>query len=333
MQTEKWLLASVLASSTFVSQAQQPAPAVFDPVATVGAMEGTFGVHPGFRRTHAKGVCASGYFVGSKDAKALSSASAFSGKRVPVLARYSVGGGNPGVNDKQKSVRGLALQFELPENEKWLMANISAPVFFVATPEKVKGFFESRKPDPATKKPDPVKVRAFNEANPDTKPQIDFLAATGIPASFATVSYFGVNAFKFTNKAGAEQFARWDFEPAAGQKRLNDAEIAVFPDSFLADELRTRVKLKPVEYTFRLTLAEVGDNLVNPTLMWPPGRKVVTAGTLVIDQVEADGKGGCDAINFNPLVLPAGIAPSDDPVLTARVSAYAISQGKRLAGQ
>lgn len=335
-QTEALLLASVLAGSSVTSQAQAPAPGtapVFDPVATVKAMEGTFGVHPGFRRTHAKGVCASGTFTGSKAAAALSSASVFSGERIPVVARYSVGGGNPAVNDKQKSVRGLALQFSLPNEEKWLMANISAPVFFVATPDKVKGFFESRKPDPATKKPDPLKVKAFNEANPDTKPQISFLAATGVPASFAGLSYFGVHAFKFTNKKGETRYAKWDFEPAAGQLRLDEAALAALPDSFLNDELRARSAVKPVEYTLRLTLAEAGDNLINPTLLWPAGRKVIKAGTLVIDKVEADGVGECDKINFNPLVLPAGIAGSDDPVLSARVSAYAVSQGKRLSGQ
>jgi hypothetical protein len=34
--------------------------------------------------------------------------------------------------------------------------------------------------------------------------------------------------------------------------------------------------------------------------------------------IEAEGDGNCRDINFDPLVLPAGIAPSDDPLLSAR---------------
>lgn len=41
--------------------------------------------------------------------------------------------------------------------------------------------------------------------------------------------------------------------------------------------------------------------------------------------------GACDAMTFNPLVLPAGIKPSADPVLNARAAPYALSLGRRLS--
>jgi Catalase len=86
----------------------------------------------------------------------------------------------------------------------------------------------------------------------------------------------------------------------------------------------------PVSFDFRLQLAEAGDNLTDPTLTWPDARRVVSAGKLVIDKV-ADGMGGaCDAMTFNPVVLPAGIKPSADPVLNARAAPYALSLGRRL---
>ena len=110
----------------------------------------------------------SGYFVGNEAGRALSSAKAFSGNRVPVMARFSVGGGNPKASYKGRSVRGLALQFNLPNSESWLMANVSAPVFFFAKPEQFAPFLLARTPDPATGKPDPEKLKAFNEANPET---------------------------------------------------------------------------------------------------------------------------------------------------------------------
>jgi catalase len=41
----------------------------------------------------------------------------------------------------------------------------------------------------------------------------------------------------------------------------------------------------------------------------------------------------CETINYDPLVMADGIAPSNDPVLRFRSPAYAVSFGKRLSGQ
>src|SRR6267142_341403 len=57
----------------------------------IDAFEGTFGVHPGQRRNHIKGTCAVGEFVGTSDAAALSRSILFSGKTIPVIARFSLG--------------------------------------------------------------------------------------------------------------------------------------------------------------------------------------------------------------------------------------------------
>jgi len=40
----------------------------------------------------------------------------------------------------------------------------------------------------------------------------------------------------------------------------------------------------------------------------------------------------CEKINFDPLVMSDGIAPSKDPILLFRSPAYAISFAKRLGG-
>src|ERR1700722_9552851 len=80
----------------------------------IDAFEGTFGVHTGQRRNHAKGVCAAGQFVGTTDAAALSRSALFSGKSTPVIARFSLGGGDPDVPDAAPAPRGMALEFHLP---------------------------------------------------------------------------------------------------------------------------------------------------------------------------------------------------------------------------
>ena len=325
------LTAAALAAAGSLSLPLASTAQVSQPEAQVNALEGLFGKQPTFRRSGAKGLCASGYFVGTAEGRALSSASVFSGERVPVVARFSVGGGNPKASDKGRSVRGLAAQFTLPGGEQWQMANISAPVFFVSKPEQFAPFMQVRTPDPATGKPDADKLKAFNDANPDTLRQGAYLAKAPVPASYATVGYWSTHAFELVNARGASQFARWQFVPEAGVVGLTDDEMKSLPDEFLADELRKRVGTAPVAFSFQFQLAEPGDTLTDPSQAWPDARKRVTAGRLVIDRVEPGGGGACERMTFNPLVLPSGIKASADPVLQARAAPYVLSLGRRLA--
>lgn len=301
------------------------------PEAQVNALESVFGKHAGFRRAQAKGLCASGYFVGNTVGRSLSSASVFSGEKVPVVARFSVGGGNPKASDKSKSARGLALQFTLPKGEQWLTANISAPMYFISKPEQFAPFFAARVPDPATGKPDPVNLKLFSELNPETTLQAGYLAKAPVPASYGSVNYWGVNAFELVNAKGASQFVRWQFVPEKGTLGLTDEQMKSLPDNFLASELRTRVATSPVTFDFKLQLAEADDLLTDSTKVWPDSRVVVPAGKLVIDRVEPAEGGACDKITFNPLVLPKGIKASADPVLQARAAPYGVSLGRRLS--
>jgi len=48
-------------------------------------------------------------------------------------------------------------------------------------------------------------------------------------------------------------------------------------------------------------------------------------GTLTIDRVESEDTSPARDINFDPPVLPDGIAASDDPLLSARSAAYSQS--------
>ena len=41
--------------------------------------------------------------------------------------------------------------------------------------------------------------------------------------------------------------------------------------------------------------------------------------------------GHCRDFNYDPLILPEGVAPSDDPLLSARSAAYSVSFQRRAA--
>ena len=306
------------------------AHAQVSPVVVVDAFEATGGKFEGARRSGAKGVCAAGEFIGNAEGRALSTASAFSGRPVPVVARFSNGGGNPKAPDNAKTSRGMALALDLPAGETWQFANISAPVFGASSVEQLVALLESRLPDPATKAADPAKVKAFNDANPDVLLQGKYLASQPVPASYAQVNYWGVNAFAFIDAAGKRQFAKWVFEPVGGTQGLSDDEAKAKGPDFLIGELRQRVAAAPAVFNFNLQLAQEGDTINSAVVPLPEGRRKVTVGQLHIRSVAADNGGPCVNMTFNPVALPKGVEPSADPILLGRAAPYVVSLGRRL---
>src|SRR5258705_9820136 len=78
-----------------------------------------------------------------------------------------------------------------------------------------------------------------------------------------------------------------------------------------------------------MTVAQPGDSIDNATIQWPEGREQVDVGTLNLDSVESEETSPARDINFDPLVLPAGIEESDDPLLSARSAVYSQSFTRR----
>lgn len=64
-----------------------------------------------------------------------------------------------------------------------------------------------------------------------------------------------------------------------------------------------------------------------------PAASDTARNTLTISSVATQKDAPCSSVNFDPLVLSDGIQPTSDPVLLARSPAYAISFGKRMAGE
>jgi len=330
VMTGTWLVAGALAiGAPFGAAAQEQVTA--DQV--VGAMEGTFGITPGERRNHTKGTCAVGEFVGAPEAAAYSRSPLFSGKAVPVVARFSLAGGNPKAPDAAKSARGMALEFRLPEGKLQHMTMLNTPMFGAAQPRTLFDLIVASKPDPATGKPDPEKIKAFKATHPDNKAQADYLANNNPPASYASSSYWGIHTFKFIDRADKTSLVRWRFVPQDGEKRLTDDEMKSAPPDFLEQTLIERTKRGPVRWDMMVTIGEPGDVEDNPTVAWPENRKQVKAGTLTLAAAMAQKGAECEKINFDPLVMGEGIAPSKDPVLQFRSPAYAVSFGKRVSGK
>lgn len=302
-------------------------PSTPSPTDLVDALNNTFGKHPGKRASHAKGFCASGEFIPAEGAAALVDSPLFKAGPLTAIVRFSIGGGNPGVSDKSRSVRGLAVRLQ-GVTEKYDLVLISEPVFFAATPESFVSFLAARVADPVTKKPDPAKLAAHNAAFPDGLRQPALLASHAAPASYATTPYFSNNAFVFSNADGKQTTARLIVEPAAGTHYLSADQERDLPDNFLEEELAVRLANGAAVFTLYAQLPAAGDSLLDSSLPWQG------AGQVALGDLHVTGLAGaelCDGLEFVPIILPRGIAPSDDPILVSRAAAYAVSLARRQA--
>lgn len=288
------------------------------------------GPHKGYRANHAKGVMVEGTFTPTAQAAGISSAPHFKSEPTPVLVRYSDATGVPNIPDANGNAfpKGIAIRFKLPNDEATDIVSISVNGFPAATPEDFLGLLNAvRDSANSTAKPSPVEQ--FLGSHPAA---LKFVTTPKpAPVSFATQPFFGVNAFKFTNAAGQSVYGRYQIIPLAGAQYLSkEAADKAAPD-YLMEDIVTRVKGQGVQYKLVLQIADNSDAVNDATVVWPDSRKTVELGTLTLNRAVADSKAAEKPLMFNPLQLPEGIAPSQDPILLARPAAYAVSYGRRLA--
>lgn len=303
-------------------------PRALTPARFTDAFQNANGIHPGFRRNHAKGVGVSGFFESNGNGAKVSKAAVFQAGRVPVLGRFSLSGGQPYVTDSTAAVRGLGLQFTQADGALWRTAMISLPVFPFRTPE---AFFEqlvASRPDPATGKPNPAALMAFIERHPETMQALAFAKSQPPGPGFDTTAFHGLNAFMFTDASGRSTPVRWILAPM----QVSDATStgsAARDKNYLFDELIAQIGRAPLRWRLLLVLGQPGDPTRDATVPWPADRERVDVGTVTLDRVEAEATSAATDVNFDPLVLPAGIAPSDDPLLSARSAVYSQSFTRR----
>ena len=299
-------------------------PNALTPARFTDRFEEVNGVHPGFRRNHAKGVGVSGFFESNGNGVRLSKAAVFQPGRVPVLGRFSLGGGQPYAPDTASAVRGLGLQFSLPDGELWRTAMIHLPVFPFRTPDAFyENLFASR-PDPGTGKPDPAKMQAFLARHPETAEALKFIKSQPASSGFGDSTFHSLNAFRFINAAGESTPVRWILTPTKSWETTPSQD-----KNFLFDALIAQIQRRRLQWYLIVIVGQPGDPTNDATKPWPAGREQVNVGTLTLDQVESDDTSAARDINFDPLVLPGGIALSDDPMLSARSAVYSQSYTRR----
>ncbi len=314
--------ASVAAGSEIPSKTAAVTPAQF-----VDSLNGVFGKHPGARAVHAKGIVLEGSFIPSRSAAAISKAAHLQRTPIPVTVRFSDFAGIPTVpdNDALASPRGLAVKFHLPDGSSSDIVAHSFNGFPSATAADFRDLMIAIGSSGANS-PKPTPLDTYLSSHPAAK---DFLTAPKPdPQSYATLPYFGVNTFKFTNASGAVTYGRYQFLPASGALYLTEPQAKNAAAEYLREELAARLEQGPAQFKLVLQIAATGDKLDDPSIAWPDTRRTVELGEISISRAVADNDAANHSLIFMPNALPDGITAAD-PMIAARSSAYAESYGRR----
>lgn len=285
-----------------------------------------FGRHPSFRALHAKGIVCSGDFRATTDAARLCRAQLYSGDDVPATIRFSLGSGNPHEHDWMPGPRGLAVKFYLPGGDRTDIVAVSTPRFPVRTPEAFVELLEIQAAGPAAA----LRLPRFLARHPEavrTLPAI--VPSQRPPASYATIPYHALHAYRWLDAQGGSRFVRYTLRPVERPQWLSILAARRRGPDYLHDDLRRRVAARPVLFILEVQIAEPGDPTDDPSAAWPRQRRRVTVGTLRVTSAESEREKDGDVLVFDPSRVTDGIECSADPVLAFRPRAYSESIRRR----
>ncbi len=290
----------------------------------VAQLDTLFGLHPGFRPAHAKGVMLTGTFTPTHEAASLTRAPHATHASTPVIARFSDGTGVPTIpdNDPNASPRGLAIRFQLGEHVHTDIVSQSTDGFPTRNGQEFLEFLRAiAAGDPSSFLAGHPAALAFVQT---PKPS---------PASFATEAYFSVTAFRFVNAKGEARFGRYRIVPGAGLEFLDDATAKARDPHYLFDELASRIAAGPVRFDLQVQVANSGDVVDDATIHWPADRPIVNFGSMNLTAFAPDDDSHRRII-FDPIPRVDGIEPSGDPLLELRAAVYLLTgRRRRQAGQ
>jgi catalase len=287
-----------------------------------------FGLHPGFRPAHARGIMLTGTFTPDPGAASLTRAPHIARESTPVTVRFSNSTGLPLLpdNDPNANPRGLAIRFNLAEHVHTDIVSHSTDGFPARNGQEFLEFLRAvAASDPS--KPSPSPVEAFLGTHPATLAFVQTPKPS--PASFAKESYFGVSAMRFTNGNGVSRYGRYRILPDAGVEHLDDATTKAKDANYLFDELSQRIAAGPISFQILAQMATDDDTVDDATVHWPEERPLIRLGRIVLIALLPDNLHEQKKIIFDPIPRVDGIEPSADPLFELRAAVYLISGRRR----
>lgn len=287
----------------------------------IQSIEKIAGTHPGYRRAHAKGSYYEAVFTPNGQAVPYTTAAHLQQEPVKAIVRFSDSSPHPKMIDGLSPVKGMSVQFHLPNGEITYLVSVTVPVFLTKTPEAFVEIIRM-----AAEKPGPRDLVKMFIKYPESKAAFRIIRHTKPFLSYSTSRYYPIHAFYFVNEEGEQQAVKYEWIPDEAFSLGAKKEAAVYAMDYLEKELEEQL---PIGFTLYVTLGEKGDTVNDSTASWPKERTTFAIGHL---EVSRKIKHPNDQIVFDPTVVPAGIECPDDPVLHARRDLYAASFKRRTKG-
>lgn len=291
----------------------------------VDELERVSGVHPGYRRAHARGFCCRASFLPSGKAAPFTTAPHLQEREIKAIVRFSGSSTDPALADLLSPAKGMAVQFMLPEGGHTNMVGVTVPVFFARTPESFMEMLTTLNRTKAGKMPKAEALRRFARHFGESRQSLLALKRLKPPASYATNLYYCIHVYMLVDEEGRRRPVKFEWIPDLGVQTLSIHEAAAMPDDYLERELELRMLAHPPSFKLNIVFGEEGDPTNDPTKRWPSDRKRIDAGRLVLLEPIAEPHG----LVMDPTVVPDGIALSDDPILNFRRDTYAESLKRR----
>lgn len=149
--------------------------------------------------------------------------------------------------------------------------------------------------------------------------------------SYATDTFYGVNAFHLVAADGKSTAIRYRIIPSSTPTTLSAKELEAKPDNFLRTDLESRIGAGPLVFSLVAQLAASGDQTDDATVLWPEDRQTVELGQIKLDKLidEEEGAKEQKSVIFDPIPRIDGVEASDDPLLEMRAAIYLISGRER----
>ncbi|MFM0172053.1 catalase [Paraburkholderia sediminicola] len=258
-------------------------PSRLTPNRMIAGFEASNGNQPGFRRNHAKGICATGWFDSNGNASSILKAALFRAGRYPVVARLAFSGGMPFVANDDSTVRSVALRFMPTGQEELRTGMVNIPVFPFKTAQAFYDQMVATTPDPKTSKVDPPKMQTFSGEHPEFGAALEIIGARTVSSGFGDATYNSLDTFTFVDANGESTPARWAAVPVAAVS--SEPSETKQDSNALFDAFILLVLTHQVQWHLVITLGGPDGHTDDPTLPWSATRKQIDAGIVSLDRL------------------------------------------------
>ncbi|MBR0873318.1 catalase [Bradyrhizobium tropiciagri] len=281
----------------------------------------------GFRVSHdsvSVKRCVRGVYLASDRAAEVTGSLSFT-RPSRVFAWFSIDDLNLDQKADAHALRSVALRIGEDECQSDILFE-NVPIYLARTVDQLRTFVEARVPGPDGL-PDPERIKAFSERNPETCYRSDYLwARARRSSSLAKTTYWGVHSFPVTDSLGETRFIKLKITPVGPESSFRNQNIEE-PASLLLEEFESHIKKRGVRFSLLALLGGPGDNTTDVTDRWQneDQRDAVRLGTIVITGIEPGM--ACKTSMSGPARLAEGIGYPLDGLFQARWVAYKFWHG------